>query len=351
MGQQLPSSDGKGNFRAHTCYKIEERSHLSVIKKEIKAAAKLLGFSKKRLGNLDIIVSELFSNVIKFGGRNRELLWKPIFHSGHNGIELLTTDKGQGVANVALAFQDGYSTSGTAGEGLGAIQRLSDFFDFYSQPRQGTVALVRIFDKDNNIEELKQAATIAAISIAKQGQDMCGDGYFFDFDSKRRLLEILVLDGLGHGQAANEATEEAKNVYSKRSSQIPSMILTDLNENIKKTRGAVGMSLHYDFANSKLTYCGVGNISGRLIKMNKVKNFFSHNGIIGHTMPAHIHDQEVEWATGELLVLNSDGIFTRWNISGYPKIQNYDPLLLAACIYRDFCRKTDDVTVLVSKHP
>ena len=97
MEQPLQSSAGNANSAAHTRYRIEDRSYLSIIKKEVGKAAGELGFSAQRIGRLDIIITELISNLVKYGERKRELLWKPFFYEGEGGIEILSIDAGGGI--------------------------------------------------------------------------------------------------------------------------------------------------------------------------------------------------------------------------------------------------------------
>lgn len=48
-----------------------------------------------------------------------------------------------------------------------------------------------------------------------------------------------------------------------------------------------------------------------------------------------------------MLVMHSDGLGTRWSLDHYPGLKAAHPALIAAVLYRDFCRERDDVTVLV----
>jgi hypothetical protein len=45
-------------------------------------------------------------------------------------------------------------------------------------------------------------------------------------------------------------------------------------------------------------------------------------------------------------VLHSDGLGTSWTFEKYPGLVACDPALIAGVLYRDFCRRRDDVTVL-----
>lgn len=351
MEQPLRSYAGNGNSAAHTSYHIEDRSYLSLIKKEIAKEAEALGFSSERMGRLDIIITELVSNLLKYGQRKRELLWKPIFIGEVAGIELLALDAGPGISNTTLAMQDGYSTSGTAGEGLGAIKRLSDTFELYSQASGGTVVLSRLFDRELSAQ-FDQSFIAAGISVAKRGEKLCGDGYFLEYTPQQQLFRLLMLDGLGHGPEAHLASQEGIETFVKAGKQDDqAQVVKQMHEALKKTRGAVGMALHYDVKEQTIRYCGVGNIGCRLVGFDGTKALFSFNGIIGHVFSSRINDQEISWDQGRLLVMHSDGITSRWDLAKYPQIQKHDPAVIAACLYRDYNRGTDDVTIVVSKQP
>lgn len=350
MEQQLPLFDGRGSTGAYTRYRIEDRSFFTIIKKDIAKEAKILGFSAERIGKLQIVVAELVSNLLKFGERNRELLWKIVWYKGERGIEIIGLDKGPGIGSVSQALEDGFSTSGTAGEGLGAIQRQSDFFELYSQPGQGTVVLSRFFVNEK-FDEKGEPMNFAALSVAKLNEEYCGDGYYIEYEPEKQVFNILLLDGLGHGEGAHEAAQAAIEAYKVLPNDSQSLLLKGIHQQIKKTRGAVAMALKYDYTTEILSYCGVGNINGRTLSYQTVKNFFSYNGIVGHVMSSRVQDQEMKWERGSLLVLYSDGIISRWDTSKYYQIQKYDPTILAACLYRDYSRGNDDITLIISKNP
>jgi serine/threonine-protein kinase RsbT len=63
--------------------------------------------------------------------------------SGRRGIEIVGRDAGPGIADVAQALQDGYSTSGSLGLGLPGARRLMDEFDLDSELGRGTTVTMR----------------------------------------------------------------------------------------------------------------------------------------------------------------------------------------------------------------
>jgi serine/threonine protein phosphatase PrpC len=118
---------------------------------------------------------------------------------------------------------------------------------------------------------------------------------------------------------------------------------------LKKTRGGVGAIMVYDGQKDSYSILGVGNISVKLIGNGEFKNVMSYNGIIGHNIPNTMTSQDILAKDYKFIILCSDGIKTRWDISKYPSIQRYDPIIIAAAIYKDFARKTDDMSVVIIK--
>lgn len=350
MEQPLQLSGGPNNTGSHNRYNIEDRSYISLIKKDTSQAAMEMGFSAERVGKLGIILSELVSNLLKFGKGNGELLWKRMTIYGEDGLEILAIDKGYGISNVNQALKDGFSTSGTAGEGLGAIQRLSDFFEIYSQPDVGTVVLARLSKKEKS-HFFNKPLQINSISVPKPGEKLCGDANMIFYDAFQKVFKVFLIDGLGHGSEAYDAAQKALDVYKELKDDQPHEILQQIHEAIKDTRGGVAMALNYDFEEHKLNFCGIGNINGRLMGIETSSGLFSLNGIVGHVFPSEIDTHQIEWEVRKILILSSDGITSRYNLNKYLHIQKHDPAIIAACLYRDFKRGNDDASIIVSKYP
>jgi hypothetical protein len=74
----------------------------------------------------------------------------------------------------------------------------------------------------------------------------------------------------------------------------------------------------------------------------------SHNGTLGHVM-ARVQEFKVEWPKDGILVMHSDGLQSRWDLSRYPGLLARQPALIAGVLLRDFRRERDDASVLVLK--
>jgi anti-sigma regulatory factor (Ser/Thr protein kinase) len=105
----------------------------------------ILGFSEESAGNLAIVTTELATNLANHA-RGGDLVFRPLEeHSEAPGIEVLAIDAGPGMTNVSQCMRDGFSTTGTPGNGLGAVRRLSRVFDVYSRPSHGTVIVAHVW--------------------------------------------------------------------------------------------------------------------------------------------------------------------------------------------------------------
>ena len=126
---------------------VEEASQIGEARRAAITIAERLAFPESRTGQVGLVVSELATNLARHAKRG-EILLRPIRHddgdSGPEGVEILAIDAGPGMPDAVLSRRDGFSTAGTLGHGLGAIERQSDFFQLYTQP-SGTVALARFW--------------------------------------------------------------------------------------------------------------------------------------------------------------------------------------------------------------
>ncbi len=332
--------------QTHLALKADDRSYFAILKKQIHAIAAEAGFGEARIGELDIVVAELVSNLVKHAGGGQVLV-KLVEESGIQGIEMVSIDNGPGMTDVSRMEKDGFSTKNTLGQGLGAMKRLSDVFQVYSQKAWGTVILIRLYKEE--LPRFKQASKIEvrSVVIPKPGETNCGDG-FFCMNTKEHL-KIFLGDGLGHGPAAEKAVNEAGNAFLNCPETDPVEMIRYINNEVKKTRGLVGTIAVFDLYNKKWKVCGVGNISTRISSHTSSKNLMSYNGIIGLNVPRTLNAQEVEYEKGQYIIMCSDGIKTKWDTTRLTAIQRYDSSILAASILKDFARNTDDMSVAVCK--
>src|SRR5689334_22304450 len=91
-----------------------------------------------RTGEAAIVVTEAATNLHRHAA-DGALLVRILRVGNRAGLGVVALDAGPGMADTARSAHDGYSTGGTLGIGLGAIERLSSWSQSVSVPGQGTV--------------------------------------------------------------------------------------------------------------------------------------------------------------------------------------------------------------------
>jgi anti-sigma regulatory factor (Ser/Thr protein kinase) len=306
--------------------------------------AQEIGLDEPDRGAVAIAATEMATNIVKHA-QVGSMLYEQIRVNGTRGLRILAIDKGPGIQQISTALQDGYSTAGTAGNGLGAVRRLSTNFDIYSAPKRGTCILAEFWPR-KQVQAEKQIR-FGAVSIAIRGESVCGDGWFCK--ASQDTAWVMVVDGLGHGIFAAEAAREAERVLAEANSNSPAAIIADVHGALKKTRGAATAIAAINKEKETLSFAGLGNISAALVSSSGTKGLASHNGTAGHQM-LRLQEFTFPWKDDSTLIMHSDGVGTKWNLNDYPGLLNKHPSLIAAVLYRDFSRERDDATVLVAKN-
>ena len=327
-------------------YKIDDRSYVSFIKREIHNLALSNGFSTLKVGEIDIIISEITSNLIKFADTG-ELLYR--VGSDDIGIffEVYCLDKGKGIKDLSRMMQDGVSSSATLGQGLGAINRLSDASSIYTLPDWGTVVHSKIYQKYSDVYRKPNIINFGAVQVCCPGETVCGDGFFV----KKLATGVLFLmgDGLGHGINAHEAAQEAITAFKECRYTSPVDVLRYIHDQVKKTRGLVATVAYLDFAAEKWLMCGVGNISTSLYTGLLAKNYTPYNGIVGHNIPRTLNNSTMNLEKYQTLIMHSDGLKTRWNLNDMQGLLKHEPNVIAVALYKENARYNDDMTVFAAK--
>lgn len=322
-------------------YQVSEQSEVAPVRRAACALAENCGFSESRTGEVALVVTEAATNILKFA-KCGEILIRSIERNDVLGIEVLVMDSGPGIANISHQMEDGNSTVGTYGLGLGTIERLSDEFDIYSSPDNGVV-LFSIMWQLRSIPENK-GWEVGGICLPIESEIVSGDAWKVRIENGECAL--LISDGLGHGQAAADASNEAVRILDGHYDMSANIILQKAHTALRGTRGAAVAVACIDRDQSLLNFAGVGNIAVCVLDNGVRRHLISHNGIVGNNL-RKVQEFNQSWNFNSLLIGHSDGINTRWDLDQYPGLSQLHPNLIASILYRDFSRGRDDVSVLV----
>lgn len=115
--------------------------HVVLMRKLVRERALELRLSLIDQTKLITAASELARNTLKYGGGGEAEI-STLVNGLQMGLCLRFSDRGPGISNVALALQDGYTTGGGLGLGLGGSKRLVDDFEIITAPGAGTTITI-----------------------------------------------------------------------------------------------------------------------------------------------------------------------------------------------------------------
>lgn len=298
------------------------------------------GFSATERGKIALIVTELATNLVKYGTNGRVFM-RMVTEEQGSEFEIIAVDSGPGMADPARYFQDGQSTTGTSGTGLGAITRMASEWDFHSTMGKGTVFVARV-----RTNGMTRDMKVGVVQEAQAGEPECGDGWYVR--SSRDGWTSVVADGLGHGPLAAKAARAGIEAIAHSKAASVTQYVECAHEAALPTRGAALGVGSLERSTSCLSFAGVGNIAAVVVEQGERRGLISINGILGGNM-RKVLEVTHRWTPDAIFIMHSDGLQTQWNLNDYPGLQARDPSVIAGVLYRDFSRRRDDVTVVVIK--
>jgi len=318
---------------------ISEQTDVAEARRRAAEIASHLAFDETTGGRVAIAVTEAATNLLKHarGGQ----LFVGMACGPSPGLQIVAMDRGSGIRNVPASLRDGISSAGTAGNGLGAIQRSSNSFDLYTAIGGGTVVAATIFP------DSARPPLVCGVSIPAPGERICGDGWAAW--SAGELTSVFIADGLGHGAEAAAASRAAIAIFERHAERPAEQVVGFVHDALKSTRGAAVAIAELDRRRGVIRYCGLGNIGAVIVGPDgSEQHLVSLAGIAGH-VARRLQSFTYAWLGRALLVMHSDGIGTHWSVSKYPGLAMRRPDVIAGVIARDHRRGRDDATVIVAK--
>jgi anti-sigma regulatory factor (Ser/Thr protein kinase) len=316
---------------------VADASQVSHARRLVAAFAAQHGAPEQRVAQIALVVTELASNLVKHA-KLGEILAGRFADTDGSGIEVLALDRGPGMEDVERCRQDGYSTAGSLGQGLGAITRQSDLLRIWSRPGRGTAISARfVLHPPNNVP-----VHVGTAVTPYPGELACGDDWAFANTQSGPTL--LLADGSGHGIEAKRAAHCAVEIFAQHAADPCEDLVSRLHRALMPTRGAAVAVARIDAAAGVVRYAGLGNIAGQMLANGKLSHMVSHNGTAGH-VAARIREFTYAYTGNPLLILHSDGLTSRWDLTAYPGLANQHPSLVAGVLLRDFRRGRDDASV------
>src|SRR5574341_158804 len=164
---------------------------------------------------------------------------------------------------------------------------------------------------------------------------------------------LAVVDGLGHGEKAAEAAKIVVATVNEYTEGSIISIFSRCHERLKGTRGVVMSLALINAADRTMTWAGVGNVEGLLLRGGRDSasqargNFLlQSSGVIGDRLPPLLASTKI-LLDGDIVIFSTDGIR-----SGFDKGLNLRsaPQHIADSILASYRRESDDALVLVARY-
>lgn len=186
-------------------------------------------------------------------------------------------------------------------------------------------------------------------SKTMEGQSESGD---------RALVEpfpggvlAAAIDGVGHGGEAAAAADIAVSVLRQHPEQPVDVLLRFCHEALKHTRGAVMSLAAFHDARPEMSWLGVGNVEGVLVRPKTyagrpAENVLLMSGVVGFQLP-HLRPSLTPVVPGDVLIFATDGIRPDFGRDAAP---NEAPQRIAERICAKHSKGSDDALVLVARY-
>jgi phosphoserine phosphatase RsbX len=189
----------------------------------------------------------------------------------------------------------------------------------------------------------------AVATLALEGEHESGDLHVVaPFDGGALVAAI---DGLGHGPEAAVAARSAADALERHSGRPVAELFERCHESMRGTRGAVITLASFNGASGTMSWAGVGNIEGTLLRADPGDNrpresVMLVGGVPGHQLPT-LRPYELAVSPGDTLVLATDGVR-----GGYLDLvaASDPPQQLADHLLAEYGKGTDDALVLVARY-
>jgi negative regulator of sigma-B (phosphoserine phosphatase) len=179
------------------------------------------------------------------------------------------------------------------------------------------------------------------------GETESGDRYWAGYGATGMMFAVI--DGLGHGPAAAEASALAIATLEQHVDDSLIEVLRHCHVSLRGTRG-VAMSLAaFNSEDAMLTWIGVGNVEGTLLHRDPRRpsdKLLLRNGVVGSHLPA-LRAEELPVRPGDILTMATDGVSVEHllRVAMDGQIESMADGMLASA-----CKGTDDALILVARY-
>lgn len=267
---------------------LDREADVFVARECARAMALQAGLDGYVASNIEIAVSELSTNVLRYGKRGQALL-----RIDSRGFEIEIHDEGPGFG-AASPRTDGL------GIGLTGAARLLDELDLENSTTGGRA----IGRKALPAARPEETTWMAASASSTLGPEVLG-GDAYVVENVASGLLVAMVDGLGHGTPAHIAASAVVDHVRSHRDGTPAELVAGAHSAARDTRGAVALFALIEPEPGRLRWAGVGDVTGMLLPSGI--RLLPQTGSLGVRVPPVVREEEASWTADSSLVLWTDG--------------------------------------------
>jgi anti-sigma regulatory factor (Ser/Thr protein kinase)/serine/threonine protein phosphatase PrpC len=306
--------------------------------------ATTIGFSATECEEIVLAATELASNLLKHAGGGT-LTVAATNATERPGIRIESEDRGPGIPDIEEAVTDGFSTTGSLGLGLGAVNRLMDEMELRSLSTAGAHIVCHRWLRPPTGPALLPWLDCGAATRVCRHETQNGDAFFVHRWAGNALTAVI--DGLGHGQFAQRAAQTARH-YIEQHYDLPLLdLFRGAGRACRATRGVVMALARFDaHARQHIEIASLGDISVRVVGGAASINVLARRGVVGLGAVSPLVTV-CPWTPTSILVMHSDGVASNWRWEDFRELTSEPADRIARRLLSAGARGDDDATVLV----
>ncbi|MDR0181927.1 ATP-binding protein [Lysobacter arvi] len=316
-----------GGGWGHT--EVDDATQVGAARRQVALLCEEASLPSELAAKASLVVVELATNLRKHARRGH--LFVKATHG--RALDVVSVDHGPGM-DLQRCFADGFSTTQTAGSGLGAVRRLASLFDAWSDAA-GSVIFVRLG------EIAASPVEYGSLAMPIRGETLSGDQWSLRMSGA--AWSLVMADGLGHGPQAHAASDAVMRLGELDIP--PAQLLSRAHEASRSTRGSAAAVLRRKAADAPLEFASVGNVQCVVHGRDDAETLPSQNGTVGGAFPA-VRERVVPVHGRSLAIMHTDGFTSRWSLERYPGLRARHPQIVCGVLFRDCYRGRDDATLV-----
>lgn len=321
---------------------IRDEASIAVAREHVREVSREVGFSRDVTEHVVIATTELARNQLVHACRGGFAV-RSIERGGVRGLELVAADRGSGLVDPRRALEGTISTGGGLGSGIASVRQLMDELDFDIRLGEGTCIWARKF-----AGPVPYRSELGILGRPCDGETESGDDAAFVRNPGG--LTIGVVDGLGHGILARDVAVPTAALLRSRAELDPAALLRAADASLEHTRGAVMAVARIDLQHRQIEHAAIGDVRTCSYRPREARRFFSTAGVLGASGQARKYHVEREpLREHDVIVMHSDGLTSRADISEELQLLRRHPIAIAAHLLEQFGRSNDDAIVLVAR--